>query len=79
MFGTQEDYEMGRTITKFGYVVWGGAGTLGTTPADWNEARYNIGVGLRAQIQPRKNFRLDIGKGIGEEGVLVYLNMTEAF
>ncbi len=79
MFGTQEAYEMGRAITKFGYVVWGGAGTLGATPADWNELRYNVGVGLRAQIQPRKNFRLDIGKGIGEDGVLVYFNMTEAF
>lgn len=79
MFGTQEAYEMGRTITKFGYVVWGGAGTLGATPTEWNKVKYNYGVGLRAQLQPRKNFRLDIGKGVGEEGVLVYMNMTEAF
>ncbi|MFI3247575.1 MAG: BamA/TamA family outer membrane protein [Rikenellaceae bacterium] len=79
MFGTQEAYEMGKAITKFGYVVWGGAGTLGVAPTEWGEFRYNYGVGLRAQIQPRKNFRLDIGKGVGEEGVLVYFNMTEAF
>ncbi len=79
MFGTQEAYEMGRTITKFGYVLWGAAGTLGTTPTDWNKVKYNYGVGLRAQLQPRKNFRLDIGKGVGEKGVLIYMNMTEAF
>ncbi len=79
MLGTQEDYERGRTISKFGYVAWVGTGTLGTTPGDWNEWKYNYGVGLRAQIQPRKNFRLDVGKGQGQDGWLVYFNMTEAF
>lgn len=79
MFGSQEDYKAGRTISKFGYVVWAGLGTLGTTPSDWNECRYNYGVGIRAQIQPRKNFRFDIGKGQGEDGFLFYMNMTEAF
>ncbi len=79
MFGSQEDYKAGKTISKFGYVVWAGLGTLGTTPSDWNECRYNFGFGLRAQIQPRKNFRFDIGKGQGEDGFLFYMNMTEAF
>ncbi len=79
MFGTEADYKKGKLKSKFGYVVWAGTGTLGTTPAEWSEWKYNYGVGLRAQIQPRKNFRLDIGKGQGQDGVLVYFNMTEAF
>lgn len=79
MLGSQEAYKQGKTISKFGYVVWAGLGTLGQDITKWNETRYNYGVGLRAQIQPRKNFRLDIGKGQGEDGMFVYFNMTEAF
>ncbi len=79
MFGTQEEYNAGRVLSKFGYVLWAGAGTLGSTPADWDKWRMNYGVGLRAQIQPGKNFRVDIGKGQGQSGMLVYFNMTEAF
>ncbi len=79
MFGTEQDYANGRLLSKFGYVVWAGTGTLGNTPSDWNEWKTNYGVGLRVQIQPHKNFRLDIGKGQGQKGMLVYFNMTEAF
>lgn len=79
MFGTQEDYERGRLKSRFGYVVWTGTGTIGNTPAQWNKWKFNYGVGLRVQIQPGKNFRLDVGKAHGEKGVLVYFNMTEAF
>ncbi|MFI3269791.1 MAG: BamA/TamA family outer membrane protein [Rikenellaceae bacterium] len=79
MLGSQADYKAGRAISKFGYVVWAGTGTLGNTPSEWREYRYNFGIGLRAQIQPRKNFRFDIGKGQGESGMLFYMNMTEAF
>lgn len=79
MLGTQEQYNAGRVLSKFGYVLWAGAGTLGATPADWDKWRMNYGVGLRAQIQPGKNFRIDIGKGQGENSMLVYFNITEAF
>ncbi len=79
MLGSHEDYKAGKAISKFGYVVWAGLGTLGNTPSKWTECRYNYGVGIRAQIQPRKNFRFDIGKGQGEDSFLFYMNMTEAF
>ncbi len=79
MFGTQEDYARGRPLSKFGYVAWVGAGTLGDAPTDWNRWKLNYGVGIRAQIQPGKNFRLDLGKGVNGDGVMVYFNMTEAF
>lgn len=79
MLGSQESFERKSVISKFGYVAWVGAGTLGTTPAYWNEWKLNYGVGLRIQIQPNKNFRLDVGKGTGGDGAMLYFNMTETF
>lgn len=79
MFGTEESAARGSLLSKFGYVAWVGTGTLGDTPKEWEEWKLNYGVGLRVQIQPRKNFRLDLGKAHGEKGVKFYLNMTEAF
>lgn len=79
MLGSSEAVSQGRFISKLGYATWVGAGTLGADISQWNRWKANYGVGLRVQIQPRKNFRLDIGKGVGEDGLLVYFNMTEAF
>ena len=50
----------------------------GKTPADWDKWKLNYGIGLRIQLQPRKNFRLDIGKEPGQKWG-IYMNMTEAF
>lgn len=79
MFGTQQDYERGRLLSRFGYVVWAGTGTIGDTPAQWNRWKFNYGAGFRVQIQPGKNFRLDVGKAYKVPGVMIYFNMTEAF
>lgn len=78
MFGTQEQYDMGKLLSKFGFVAWVGTGTIGKDPADWDKWKLNYGVGLRIQIQPGKNFRLDIGGGPGQK-LGFYMNMTEAF
>lgn len=78
MFMSQEAYERGAFWSKFGAVAWAGTGTLGATPAKWSKWKFNYGVGLRIQLQPRKNFRLDIGKEPGQKWG-VYMNMTEAF
>ncbi len=79
MFGTEEDLKRGRFLSKLGFVTWVGTGTIGNTPAKWTKWKLNYGVGLRVQMQPRKNFRLDVGKAQGVKGVQVYMNMTEAF
>ncbi len=79
MFGSEEDLKQGRLKSKFGYVAWLGTGTIGNTPAQWNKWKLNYGAGIRIQIQPRKNFRFDIGKEHGVKGLLFYMNMTEAF
>ena len=78
MFMSEEAYKRGAFWSKFGAVAWVGTGTLGNTPADWDTWKLNYGVGLRIQLQPRKNFRLDIGRDPGQKWG-VYMNMTEAF
>ncbi len=80
MLGSKEAVAHSKLISRFGYVAWVGAGTLGDTPGEWDRWKLNYGFGIRAQIQPRKNFRLDVGKGAGaDNGWMVYFNMTEAF
>lgn len=80
MFGSPEKYKSGNFWAKCGFVVWGGTGTIGNSPVvDWNKWKLNYGVGLRIQMQPGKNFRLDVGKDPGQSGMAIYMNMTEAF
>ena len=78
MFGSQEQYDMGKFLSKFGFVAWVGTGTIGETPKEWDKWKLNYGVGLRIQLQPGKNFRIDFGGGPGQKWGF-YMNMTEAF
>ena len=78
MFMSEEAYKRGAFWSKFGAVAWVGTGAMGKTPVDWDKWKFNYGVGLRIQLQPRKNFRLDIGKEPGQKWG-IYMNMTEAF
>ncbi len=79
MFGSPAKYKSGNFWAKCGFVAWIGTGTIGETPFDWDKWKLNFGAGLRFQMQPGKNFRLDIGKEPGQPGMQVYMNMTEAF
>ncbi|MCD7848472.1 MAG: outer membrane protein assembly factor [Parabacteroides sp.] len=79
MFGSPAKYKSGNFWAKCGFVAWVGTGTIGETPFDWDKWKFNFGAGLRFQMQPGKNFRLDIGKEPGQPGMQVYMNMTEAF
>ena len=80
MFGSEESFRSGNFWAKCGFVGWVGTGSIGNSPiVDWNKWKLNCGVGFRFQMQPGKNFRLDLGKGIGEKGMAFYMNMTEAF
>ena len=79
MFGSEAAYERGALYSKLGVVGWVGAGTIGNRPViDWKKVKFNYGVGLRIQIQPGKNFRLDLGQEPGQKWGF-YMNMTEAF
>lgn len=39
----------------------------------------NLGLGLRIEVQPRMNVRLDFGRDMVNKQNLFYFNMTEAF
>lgn len=80
MFGSPAQYRSGNFWAKCGFVAWIGTGTIGNAPlVDWNKWKLNYGVGIRFQIQPGKNFRLDFGKDPDNKGISFYMNMTEAF
>lgn len=69
MFGSVEKYKSGNFWAKCGFVGWVGTGTIGNAPiVDWNKWKFNYGVGLRIQMQPGKNFRLDVGKDPNQKG-----------
>lgn len=64
---------------KFGFAAWAGAGFLGPKIWEIEGVLTNFGGGLRIELQPRMNFRLDIGRSPHEKQNLIYFNMTEAF
>ncbi len=64
---------------KLGFVAWMGAGALGSSPLKMEGVLPNYGAGLRFEVQPRMNFRVDVGRSPIEKHTLFYINMTEAF
>ncbi|MEG1937125.1 MAG: BamA/TamA family outer membrane protein [Rikenellaceae bacterium] len=80
MFGTREQYARRAFVSRLGAVAWFGAGSISDKMKNMTNWKTNYGIGFRYEIQPYKNFRLDIGRGTGKgNGWLVYFNMTEAF
>ncbi len=66
-------------VDRLGFVTWMGTGLLGPSPFDIEGVLPNFGAGLRFEIQPRMNFRVDVGYSPIEKQTLFYINMTEAF
>lgn len=79
MFNTDKETWLKRVINHLGFVVWGGCGFMGTNPVKVEGVLPNYGVGLRIEVQPRMNVRLDLGKNTVNNQTLFYFNMTEAF
>ena len=79
MLGSQEIYDNFRPFySRLGFAVWGAVASMGPNLGGWNQAKWNFGAGIRYEIQPNTNFRLDIGKSPNGD-TMVYMNMTEAF
>jgi hypothetical protein len=72
------DTKAKRFFSRMGLTAWGGVGFIGPTPVEYDGVLPNWGAGFRFEVQPRMNFRIDVGFDPGE-GALVYFNMTEAF
>ena len=67
-------YYMGQYRDKSAHLVM-----AGPNPAKIEGVLPNYGVGLRIEVQPRMNVRLDLGKNTVNDQTLFYFNMTEAF
>jgi len=79
MFNSDKENLVGKIINRLGFATWAGVGLIGPSPEDIEGVLPNFGAGLRIEVQPRMNFRIDIGKNPVNGNTLVYFNMTEAF
>lgn len=79
MINTDKSTWIKRMLNHVGYVAWGGCGFMGPTMGKIEGVLPNLGVGLRIEVQPRMNIRLDLGRDMVNNQNLFYFNMTEAF
>ncbi|MDR0938791.1 MAG: outer membrane protein assembly factor [Mediterranea sp.] len=68
-----------RLLSHVGYAAWAGCGFMGPAPGKIEGVLPNLGIGLRIEVQPRMNVRLDFGRNMKNRQNLFYFNMTEAF
>lgn len=79
MINTDQSNWFKRVLHRLGFVAWTGCGFMGPTMSKIEGVLPNYGVGLRIEVQPRMNVRLDLGKNTVNNQTLFYFNMTEAF
>lgn len=79
MFNSELDNVWGKLVNKFGFATWGGVGLMGPDAFNIEGVLPNFGAGFRIEVQPRMNFRIDVGHNPTNNNTLVYFNMTEAF
>ena len=79
MINTDMSNRFKRLLSHLGYAAWGGCGFMGSNPGKIEGVLPNLGLGLRIEVQPRMNVRLDFGRNMVNKQNLFYFNMTEAF
>lgn len=79
MINTPCDTRWQRLINRLGFAAWTGVGFMGPKITKIEGVLPNFGLGLRVEVQPRMNFRLDVGYNPINKQTLIYFNMTEAF
>ena len=79
MLNLGDETKMRRILSKLGFTAWAGVGSIDPDFKDWSGVMPNFGAGLRIELQPRMNFRVDIGRDPLNNQTLLYFNMTEAF
>lgn len=77
MFGRKKPNSRGEMCGPFGFVVWGGYGSIAQDYGHFENWLPNGGVGLRFEIVKRMNLRIDYG--IGMESTAFYFSFNEAF
>ena len=79
MINTDKSTWVKKMLSHVGYTAWAGCGFMGPNPGKIEGVLPNMGVGLRIEVQPRMNVRLDLGRNMVNKQNLFYFNMTEAF
>ncbi len=79
MFNSENSGTLGKIVNKLGFAGWAGLGTTDPDFIDIEGVMPNFGAGLRIELQPRMNFRIDFGHNPLNNQTLMYFNMTEAF
>lgn len=79
MINTNQDTWVKRMLHHVGFVAWAGCGFMGPAMGKIEGVLPNFGAGLRIEVQPRMNVRLDLGKNTVNNQTLFYFNITEAF
>ena len=79
MFNAGSDTKFKKILSKLGMAAWTGVGAISNDLDDLEGVMPNYGAGLRIELQPRMNFRIDVGHDPINNQTLMYFNMTEAF
>ena len=79
MINTDQSNFIKKMLHRLGFVVWGGCGFMGPNPVKIEGMLPNLGAGIRIEVQPRMNIRLDFGRNMVNKQNLFYFNVTEAF
>ena len=77
MFARKTPNGRGDMYGPFGFVVWGGTGSVAQDVGEFTQWLPNAGVGLRFEIQKRMNLRIDYG--FGADSQAFYFSFNEAF
>lgn len=77
MFARKIPNGRGDMYGPFGFVVWGGTGSVAKDLDEFTHWLPNAGVGLRFEIQKRMNLRIDYGFGTNSQAF--YFSFNEAF
>ena len=64
-------------MSRFGVVGWAGSGSVAPGFFEHRDWIPNYGLGIRFEVQPRMNARIDFGWG--DDSSLFYINFNEAF
>ncbi len=79
MFNAGSDTKFKKILSKLGMAAWTGLGAISNNLEAIEGVMPNFGAGLRIELQPKINFRIDVGYDPINNQTLMYFNMTEAF
>ncbi len=77
MFSGQNMLSLQRYLKHLGFVIWTGIGSVAPGYDQIEDFLFNVGAGLRVEIQPRLNLRVDYG--IAKDSKSIYVSFSEAF